>query len=133
MSPTVARTAGQQQRADSAAMKKGTKGKAQGDAKEGSGDKLREMKLGTWNVQALGCGLLQMLLGMSCVDADGSEWRQQRAIPERLHLVVLGMVPGLKASFTLRPAEFRRSPARGRPFESPYYHVLVYVLSNRLR
>ena len=65
--------------ADGAALKGGSaKGKAQRDAGKG---RLLEMRLGTWNVQALGWGLLQMLLGMSCLDADGAEWRRQRAIP----------------------------------------------------
>ena len=55
--------------ADGAALKGGSaKGKAQRD------DRLLEMRLGTWNVQALGWGLLQMLLGMSCLDADGAEY-----------------------------------------------------------
>ena len=44
---------------------------AQKDAKNGS--QSLELKLGTWNVQALGWGLLQMLLGMSCLDAQGAE------------------------------------------------------------
>ena len=82
---TTATTAG----ADGAALKGGSaKGTAQRDAGKG---RLLEMRLGTWNVQALGWGLLQMLLGMSCLDADGAEWRRQRAIPAGLKIDVLGV------------------------------------------
>ena len=47
--------------ADGAAPKGGSaKGKAQRDAGKG---RLLELRLGTWNIQALGWGLLQMLVG----------------------------------------------------------------------
>ena len=75
--------------AEGAALKGGSaEGKAQRDAGKG---RLLEMKLGTWNVQALGWGLLQMLLGKSCLDADGAEWRRQRAILAGLKIDVLGV------------------------------------------
>ena len=63
MSPAAATTAGQQRRADSAAPNGGgAKGMPREEAK-GIGSKLKDLSLGTWNVQGLGWGLLQMLLG----------------------------------------------------------------------
>eukprot|EP01047_Picozoa_sp_COSAG01_P136677 COSAG01_NODE_67074_length_268_cov_0.615385_1_plen_73_part_01 len=71
MSPAAAATAVAQRGADSAAPKGEGAGKgAQEDAKKGSQN--TEMKIGTWNVQALGWGLLQLLLGAACTGDDGN-------------------------------------------------------------
>ena len=45
---------------------------AQEDAKKGSQN--TEMRIGTWNVQALGWGLLQLLLGAACTGCIIYRW-----------------------------------------------------------
>ena len=61
---------------------------AEKDAK-GGGSKLKDLSLGTWNVQGMGWGLLQMLLGAACLDADGNADLKQRAIPQGISVDVL--------------------------------------------
>ena len=41
-----------------------------------------ELRIGTWNVQALGWGLLQLLLGAACTGDDGNADLKRRAIPQ---------------------------------------------------
>ena len=66
--PATATTTVAQRRADTAAPKGGSATGSKG------GSKLRELKIGKWNVQALGWGLhvLQMLLRADCLDEDGN-------------------------------------------------------------
>eukprot|EP01048_Picozoa_sp_COSAG05_P024377 COSAG05_NODE_5705_length_1111_cov_1.909091_1_plen_145_part_01 len=60
-------------------------------AKKDAGSKLKDLSLGTWNVQGMGWGLLQMLLGAACLDADGNADLRQRAIPQGISVDVLGV------------------------------------------
>ena len=50
-----------------------------------------ELKIGTWNVQALGWGLLQLLLGAACTGDDGNADLKRRAIPQGIRMDVLGI------------------------------------------
>ena len=47
-----------------------------------------ELRLGTWNMHALGWNGLQMLLGSKVEDQDGVSGRW---VPEAVHLDVLGV------------------------------------------
>eukprot|EP01048_Picozoa_sp_COSAG05_P014092 COSAG05_NODE_1565_length_4539_cov_6.401126_1_plen_147_part_00 len=72
-----------------------------GDGTEdaGAGEKadgqVLELRLGTWNVQALGWNVLQLLLGRKAedVDSDGGNGQRGRGrwVPEAVHLDVLGL------------------------------------------